>query len=58
MPPQVNFSPVGSSEYIAKGSYRKGIAGVVVMNHHSPAIGMAIHPARSSEPPVDEAISF
>jgi hypothetical protein len=28
------------------------------MNYHSPAIGMAIHPAGSSEPPIDEAILF
>jgi hypothetical protein len=58
MPPQVNFSPAGSSEYIAKGTYRKGITGVMVMNNHSAAIGMAIYPAGSSEPLVDEPILF
>jgi hypothetical protein len=57
-PSQILFSLAGASEYIAKGSYRQGITGAVVMHHHSPAIRMAIHPAGSPEPPIDEAISF
>ena len=36
----------------------EGFTGVVVMDNHSAAIGMAIYPAGSSEPPVDEAILF